>query len=223
MVNFRKVLDIRFAAILRILFVLIFAGIFFLEAEGLPRVSQEIIDKIKEKCVENYSRKILVELAMNVNVQTEKGGFFPSRIEDLERCFSTFLKPGMKFLDLGSGDGRVVFFASLFGVEATGIEYDSTLHQISMEAMRDLSGVIDTKKTHFIKSDFFLHDFSNYDILYLYEGTDDISGLKEKLSKEMKPGSILICIGPEVEIDNLILIQEFLEDCEHIISYRKIR
>lgn len=209
MKNLKKLFNSIFVGMLT-LSILIFNGIFLSEIKGAAfQVSQELIDKIEEKCVNNYPQRILVELATNVNVDTEKGGFLPSPLDGTKSVFSSFLKPGMKFLDLGSGDGRIVFFASLFGTEAVGIEYDPTLYQISMNAREDLSSIIDVEKTCFIKGDFLQYDFSSYDIFYLYEGTDDILGLKNKLSKEMKPGSILICDGTGPEIDNLILIQDF--------------
>jgi len=203
--------------------ILIFGEIFLSEIKGAEsRVRQEVIDKIEEKCVNNYPQRMLLELAMDINIKTKKGGFFPSSLDETKNVFGNFLKPGMKFLDLGSGDGRIVFFASLFGVEAAGIEYDPILYQISMKAREDLSSIIDVEKTCFIKGDFFQYDFSCYDIFYLYEGTDDMLGLKNKLSKEMKPGSILICDGTGPEIDNLILIREFSgKDDGHKTVYQK--
>lgn len=203
--------------------ILIFDGIFLSEIKGAKcRVRQEVVDKIGEKCVNNYPQRMLLELATNINIDTEKGGFLPSSLDETKSVFSNFLKPGTKFLDLGSGDGRIVFLASLFGAEAVGIEHDPALYQISVRAREDLSSIIDVEKTRFIKGDFLQHDFSSYDVFYLYEGTDDILGLKNKLSKEMKPGSILICDGTGPEIDNLILIQEFFsKDGGHKTVYQK--
>lgn len=174
-----------------------------------PEVTQEKLNIIKKKCAESYPQELLIQFVENQGLQTGRGAFSASNLEFLVEPFAQVLRPDLQFIDLGSGDGRVVFLASLFGVTATGIEYDLALYALSVNAMKKLSNIIDAKKIHFIHGDFFKHNFSSYDVLYLFEGTDDKPGLKNKLSKEMKPGSILILNGSEeIAPDGLTIIYD---------------
>lgn len=188
-----------------------------------PIITHEILNKIKRKCAEAYPDALRLQFVADQGLITAKGIFAASDLEALVVPFTSLLKPNLKFIDLGSGDGRVVFLASLFGVEATGIEFDPDLYEISMTAMKSLSDVIDTGKSHFIQGDFLQHDFSKYDIFYLCAGTNDESALKKKLSVEMKPGSILILRGfEEIRPDELYLIEEFYDqNGDEIKAYGK--
>lgn len=85
------------------------------------------------------------------------------------------------FIDLGSGDGKVVLIASLFGVKATGIEYDKDLIEISIR-IRDELGL----SADFIQGDFLKQDLSRYDILFINPDKGFEYKLENKLLKEMK-------------------------------------
>ena len=54
------------------------------------------------------------------------------------------------FLDLGSGDGKVVLIASLFGVKATGVEFDQDLIDHANNFKKKLN-----LKAEFIQANFF--------------------------------------------------------------------
>src|SRR5207245_944038 len=75
-----------------------------------------------------------------------KGLFYPSILEDILPAFAAVIRPGMRFLDLGSGDGRIVFMAALLGAKATGIEYDAELHRIALEARQRLGDLVDPER-----------------------------------------------------------------------------
>src|SRR3989344_5672108 len=64
---------------------------------------------------------------------TSKGFWSPAIMAEV---FEAFRKLGLdryrNFLDLGSGDGRVVLIASLFVPRAEGIEIDPSLHAIAV-------------------------------------------------------------------------------------------
>jgi len=84
------------------------------------------------------------------------------------------------FLDLGSGDGKVVLIASLFGVKATGIEIDDDLVKTSERIKKELK-----LKAEFIKGDFFKHNLSKYDVIFVNPDKGFENGLEDKLLKEM--------------------------------------
>jgi hypothetical protein len=86
------------------------------------------------------------------------------------------------FLDIGSGDGKVVLIASLFCQNAEGVEIDNFLHTRAIE----MKNKFNINNAIFHNKDFFEHDFSKYDILFLAPDTPLERGLENKLLKEMK-------------------------------------
>jgi len=82
---------------------------------------------------------------------------------------------------LGSGDGKVVLIASLFGVKATGIEFDKDLIDVSVKIRDELNLSAD-----FIQGDFLKQDLSRYDIIFINPDKGFKLKLENKLIKEMK-------------------------------------
>ena len=193
-------------------------------------INKEVISDIKIACAKSYPHDLLIKLVSEGEnaFDTEVGRFESTPIDDevLLICFRDFLKPDLKFLDLGSGDGRVVFLASLYGVDAYGIEYDKSLYEISIQAKKRLRGLIKPERISFIQGDFLKCDFKKYDIFYLYAGTNALPQLMKKLYEEMKPGSILISYDPakeESENNRLSFLAEYGKnrDGDSIVIYQK--
>ena len=127
-----------------------------------------------------------------------KGLFYPSLLEDLLPAFQAYLRPGARFLDLGSGDGRVVFLAALLGAEATGIEYERRLHKVALEARRRLDGLIEARRAVLTRGDFFREDWGRYDVLFYYlSGSYAEPRIDEKLAREMKSGAMFLVLAGE--------------------------
>jgi hypothetical protein len=94
---------------------------------------------------------------------TEKGFWGVAHLDDVyawAEKIALHEKPA--FLDLGSGDGRVALVAALF-TNATGIEYDETLHTLAEQAKKDLG--IDAR---FVRSDYNEHSLAPYPVLFTY-------------------------------------------------------
>jgi len=72
-------------------------------------VNDDLLYRIKRACVESYPKEYLINYVIENVIHS-------SELEHLTDVFSIYLEPGKKFVDLGSGDGRVVFLASLYGV-----------------------------------------------------------------------------------------------------------
>lgn len=116
--------------------------------------------------------------------------YYPSRVKKLSRSFEKFnitLPERIRFIDLGSGDGRVVLWASKRGMEAEGIELNPFLTLFSK-----INALVNRKKVKIYNKSFFNHMYNNYDIVYLYQYSEIMKKLEDKLFKELKPNSIII-------------------------------
>lgn len=129
------------------------------------------------------------------------GVFLPSYLEHVNETFIGInLRPGQHLVDLGSGDGRVVFLAALFGARSVGIEGDEELCQISLQMRERLLAVPEFAPLHnteIRRSDLFDQDLSQFDIAFMYEPqpkdpSEFYEKLKIKLMAELKPGSLFI-------------------------------
>ena len=114
---------------------------------------------------------------------TEKGFWNPAIADEVYEAFKRIGMSKFKnFLDIGSGDGKVVMIASLFCQNAEGVEIDRFLHNTAAE----IKNKFKISNAVFHNNDFFGHDFSKYDILFLAPDTPLERGLENKLLKEMK-------------------------------------
>ncbi|MFH2012690.1 MAG: class I SAM-dependent methyltransferase [Pseudomonadota bacterium] len=172
-------------------------NLFPIHTQSSKIITEEMVDLIVEACDKSLPKKVEGQ-PFNYKIggyYVEKGVFVPSKIKDpnILIAFNKVLRPGVSFLDLGSGDGRVVFLASLFGAVSTGIEFDEDIFKSSIKARDKLSNRLDMSKTELIRGDFFDTDFSGYDVIYYFmSGSFEEKRLEEKLAKELKPGAILV-------------------------------
>lgn len=122
--------------------------------------------------------------------------FIPSyrrvRREILESIFKIARQaPGKKFIDLGSGDARVVMEFANQGFESTGIEFNPILvwwarHKIKQVGLKNVS---------IIKGDFWKTDLSDFDVVYIFQLNYVNALLAKKFKKELKTGAIIISAG----------------------------
>jgi hypothetical protein len=99
------------------------------------------------------------------------------------------IKPGERFYDLGSGDGRAVICAAKdFGARATGIELSLPLFVSST-----IKCFFSRGQSNIILGNLFKRDFSDADVIYIY-GTPQAmeNRLRAKIEKECKPGTRIV-------------------------------
>ena len=70
-----------------------------------------------------------------------------------------------RLIDLGSGDGRVVISAAQLGAQATGVELDAGLVELSRRNAEE-AGVSD--RTEFVAADIFEFDFSSASVITMF-------------------------------------------------------
>ncbi len=139
-----------------------------------------------------------------------KGLFYPSRLEDLLPAFLATVRPGARFLDLGSGDGRVVFLAALLGARAAGVEYDRDLHRIALRARGQLADLLDPGPAELRRGDFFKEDLGSYDVLFYFtSGAGAEDRLLKKLRGEMRRDAILLYAYPYAPVEGFDRIGDY--------------
>ena len=169
-------------------------------------LNPEQIIRLENICNEEFSR--------NSNTKTfrfrklEKGIYLPTF--DLINLYNTVKKlkfmDKRKSLDLGSGDGRIVFLFSLMGYYAIGVEYNKGLYKLSKDIIKPrlISEGFDVKKARFKQGDFLNEDFSGYDIIYFFPGDfNNYKELEDKLIKTMKDNSFFLVYGQKHPFEQL--------------------
>ncbi len=118
--------------------------------------------------------------------------FVPSSDEKLD----TMLKladpePSANIIDLGSGDGKVVFaLAERYPeIEIEGIEINPLLVRRARIAAEE-RGLAD--RVSFTRGSFWDLDFGQYDLILLYGTSYIMEKLEQRLRAEMKPGARIV-------------------------------
>lgn len=129
---------------------------------------------------------------------TQEGSWLQSRIDRLFEIMELLNLPkGKKFIDLGSGDGRAVIIASIFGLNATGYEADNELFLFGLDMERKIlgsNGSVDFRNRDFLKDPNL--NIKEYDVIFYYTaGSEDEERMFMKIVTEMRNDSLLIVYG----------------------------
>jgi hypothetical protein len=139
---------------------------------------KKIFEGIKKE-YDDFYKSLLSQGKMPVR-DTEVGIWGISAADNVFNFFKKIkLNRYKNFLDLGSGDGKVVLIASLF-TNAAGIEYDKELAEKSTEIRDKLK-----LKCELIQGDFLKYDWSKYDIIFINPDKGFHKGTEDKLLKEL--------------------------------------
>lgn len=150
---------------------------------------QTHFDKLKETYA--HFEQFLLKNGILLAKDTGIGYWGVTHLHALQELFQNIeLQKQSHLLDLGSGDGRVVLLASLFGIRATGVEFDDWLLNSSMDIKRKLD-LPHFENVKFLKEDFMRMDIKPYDILYISPDKPFHRGLDQKLSKELQ-GKLIV-------------------------------
>ena len=149
--------------------------------EQQKKMNDLIFTQIK-KAYDDFYRSLLRNGKLPMR-STAKGFWNAAIADEVCEAFKKIeLNQFKNFLDIGSGDGKVVLIASLFCQNAEGVEVDNFLHNKALQ-LQTKFGITNTK---FHNKDFFEHDFSKYDVLFSNPDAPLERGLENKLLKEMK-------------------------------------
>ena len=119
-----------------------------------------------------------------------------SRIEDTK---------GKRFLELGSGTGRLCLIASsVLGMSATGIEKIAPFVSFGQRMIR----LLQMNNCTLNQGDIFEHSWAEADVLYLTATTFPEHVMERVYTKchELKVGSIFVCVTQKVEREDMELV-----------------
>lgn len=116
----------------------------------------------------------------------------PAPKEKVEKMLKMLkLKPGETLYDLGSGDGRILIWATQrYCTRGVGVEIDP-LRAIYSRAVIKIKGL--SPKIEIIRQNILEADLSKADVVTLFLLPKIIEKLKVKLVKELKPGARIAC------------------------------
>jgi SAM-dependent methyltransferase len=195
-----------------------------------PGLQQGDLERIQRECLRAYSAELLAPMAsgaeeipaqveadpktqmqfLDKELTLDKGLFYPSLLEELLPAFEAYVTPGVRFLDLGSGDGRAVFLAAALGAKATGIEYDGELVEVSRRALDALVEFVDPRRVRFIQRDFFEVSWSRYELIFYFDqSSHEQDRVREKLRRELAPGGRLIVSHEQQPFPGLLVETAF--------------
>ncbi len=207
-----------------------------------PEKRQDALDRIQRECLRAYPPELLASMAsgarevpsevdeepqaqmqfLDREIPLDKGLFYPILLEDMLPAFERYVASGTRFLDLGSGDGRVVFLAAVLGADAAGIEYDKQMVKISRRAARALKGLIDPGRAKVIRGDFFESTWSGYDVIFFFDlSSFEPERVRRKLRRELDTGAHLIVGYEQAPFPGLELVERDRPSHPTITVYRQ--
>lgn len=133
---------------------------------------------------------ILIYIIILLTYSMARGAPYAALGKERTRTMFELLKPkkGEKLADLGSGDGRIVIYASKLGLDAVGYEINPLLYFLSIRNIRKKK----SKKAKIYFRDYWNVDFSSFKYITLYGAPPMMLQLEKKLQKELKPGSKVV-------------------------------
>lgn len=141
--------------------------------------------------------------------------FVPTDQREIDEVLKVMgLKPGKTFFDLGSGDGRVVRTAvEKYGVNGIGIEINPWL--ILWSKLKTENG-----NPNFLRKNFWRMNLGKADYIYFYLGPMAAKKLAKKLTKECKPGTLVISKAFEMNELKKYLIKTWLARNKKYFMYK---
>lgn len=123
--------------------------------------------------------------------------YVPTKNKEIDEILKqAHLKKNQLFMELGSGDGRVVRRAvQQYGVKGIGVDINALL--VSFSRVKTKFSKI--RNISFYAKNIMDVDLRNADVLYLFLMPELIKKLTPKLEKELKTGTLIISHGFKIE------------------------
>ncbi len=154
---------------------------------------------------------------LNLPYLETKKEFLKNIFEELELKFGLKKKSNLKFIDLGSGDGRVIFYAALnYGLKSTGLEINTNLIKEAKYKLKQLKNRTNYKKRLIRKikikyGDIFQHNLKNYNFIYTFSLPTMQSYLRHVFNSALKDSIIISYMYPLSEFNNYLILKDKLD------------
>jgi len=153
-------------------------------------------ERIKRE-YDSFYRELLKQGKLPLR-STGKGFWGHIPAEDIYNAFKELnLQNHETFIDMGSGDGKVVLIASMFCKRAVGIEIDDDLFKKSLEMQKNLG----ITNAIFFNDDMYDHNVAGFDAVFIYPDEPMHRNLEKKLLNELT-GKLIHC-GHHFHPENL--------------------
>lgn len=154
--------------------------------------------------------------------ETKHGYWGVSNLDDLFEFFTQIKLGKHKHLvDLGSGDGRVVLLASLFGTKATGLETDEWLMNCALELKRKID-LPHFKNAAFLQEDFLKYNLKPFDVVFIHPDRPFYrDSLNQKIKQGIHDNAKLVVYGHEFHPTGFHLENQAIVNGEKFTVYRK--
>ncbi len=117
--------------------------------------------------------------------------YYPSRESRVKKLLEVFEpKSGVKIIDLGSGDGRIlrILSSKYDDIYLYGVEKDKVLFDISNKLSKGYGNI------KIFNGDLFHVDISRYDIVYTYLTSDALKRLRDRAEDFLSRGGTWIAL-----------------------------
>jgi 16S rRNA G527 N7-methylase RsmG len=169
---------------------------------------------IKEE-FDNFYKELLKKGQLPMK-STELGFWNAAISDEIYNAFKKLkLEKFKRFIDLGSGDGKITLIASLFCKQADGIEIDEGLFEKSLE----VKGKLNIRNVVFHNNDFLDHSIKDYDIVFINPDKPLERGVEKKMLNELN--GKLIVYGHHFHPQNMKKEKSFMVDNTLVSVYSK--
>lgn len=144
--------------------------------------------------------------------------FVPANRKTVEKMLAAAkLRKGERVIDLGCGDGRIVFLAAKrYGVIAEGYEISNFVWLIAQ-----LNRLLKHSEAKIYRKNFFKADLSKADVVFCYLLPEVMRKLAPKLGKELKPGTRIVSASFSLPEWKAVRVYEKGGGVEKIFVYRR--
>ncbi len=166
--------------------------------------------KNKQKFYSLYSQ-------LNLPFLETKRDFLKNIFEKLEFKFGLKKDSNLRFIDLGCGDGRVIFYAALnYGIKSIGLEINTNLIKEAKYKLKLLKNRTIYKKKFIRKikikyGDIFQQNLKGYNFIYIFSVPTIHSYLRHVFNSAQKDSIIISYMYPLSKFKNCLILEDKLD------------